>query len=120
LTEAKKYSHFSLDAGNDEEEIAELSKEIEGLATQASVYIVDMKSKGIIRSEGEIRYTLDLSCEAKMEQLIRFMYQVENANSLIKVSKYNMAPKTKQSSLVHAIISLYKIKQGEPEVVEET
>lgn len=109
-TESAKYSTFLGDAQEKEEEqITLVLKEIESLANKSSVYLVDMKPGNVNEAAGSKKITVNLNCEAQMEQLVDFMYNIENSNSLLSIEKYKVIPKSKESSVAKCSISVYKI-----------
>jgi len=55
------------------------------------------------------KYSLSLTCEAQMEQLADFMYNIEMANQLLTIDKYEISPKAKESSVARCNITLSKI-----------
>ncbi len=105
-----KYGSFLGNAQiSDDEQVTLLLKELEGLASKSSVYLVDMKPSGIKESGSSKRIMINMNCEAQMEQLVDFMYNIENSNSLISIEKYQLTPKTKESSVAKCSISVYKV-----------
>jgi hypothetical protein len=110
LTESSKYSSFLGDSQvSDDEQVTLVLKELESLASKSSVYLVDMKPGGIRESGSSKKILINLNCEAQMEQLVDFMYNMENSNSLISIEKYQLTPKTKESSVAKCSISVYKV-----------
>jgi len=108
-SEEKKYASYFLSANSDEEETAFLLLEIENLASLSSVYLIDLKPSGV-ETEGMIkRFKVNLSCEAEMEQLISFMYSIENSDMLLQVGAFTLNPKSKKSSVDRCNLLLYKI-----------
>jgi hypothetical protein len=110
VTQGAKYSSF-LGASNvsDDEQVTLVLKELESLANKSSVYLVDMKPGGIKESGSSKRILINLNCEAQMEQLVDFMYNMENSNSLISIEKYQLTPKSKESSVAKCSIAVYKV-----------
>lgn len=103
------YDSFLSSAKSEEEEMTSLLKEIESLANKTSVYLVDMKPAGL-KDKGEFRrYSINLNCEAQMEQLIDFMYNIENSNKLFSIEKYQIGPKSKESSIVKCSMSVVRV-----------
>jgi Tfp pilus assembly protein PilO len=86
-----------------------LLKEIESFANKSSVYLVDMKPAGLKPSDSSKKYLISLNCEAQMEQLSDFMYNIENSNKLLTIEKYQISPKSKESSVVRCSMSIAKI-----------
>ena len=109
LQETKKYASFLASAKSEEEEMVSLLKEIEGLASESSVYLIDMKPAGLKDSGSSGRYVINLNCEAQMEQIVSFMYAVENSNKLLSIEKYRISPKSNESSVAKCSMSIYKI-----------
>ena len=109
LAAKNKYSSFSNALESEEEEVTSLLKEIEVLANKSSVYLVDMKPASAKGSAGSKKYLINLNCEAQMEQLVDFIYNVENSNELLTIEKYQISPKSKASSVVKCSIYISKI-----------
>jgi len=92
--ETVRYQSFlAKPAASDEEESASLLKEIEKMASESNVYVINIKSKGVVREGGAVQHLVEINCEGRMEQIVRFMYYIENADTLLKVSRYNLTPK---------------------------
>ena len=96
---------FESAAGEDE---TSLLKEIETLANEASVYIIDIKPAGAKTGGGYSMYTVKLNCEAQMENVISFMYNIENSNDLLTIINYKITPKSKDSSIASCSMSVSK------------
>jgi hypothetical protein len=64
---------------------------------------------GAIKTMGELKkYQVNLNCEAQMEQVVNFMYYIENSSKLLTIEKYQMNPKSKESSVVICNLSISK------------
>ncbi len=110
LAENAKYGSFLANPSNNEDEqITSVLKEIEGLANKSSVYLVDMKPGNAKDSGASKKILVNLNCEAQMEQIVDFIYSIENSSSLLSIGKYQLAPKSKESSVVKCSISVYKV-----------
>ncbi|MDD5129677.1 MAG: GspMb/PilO family protein [Candidatus Omnitrophica bacterium] len=110
VTQGSKYSAFLGDSKiSDDEQVTLVLKELESLASKSSVYLVDMKPAGIKESGSSKKIFINLNCEAQMEQLVEFIYNMENSNSLISIEKYQITPKAKESSVAKCSISVYKV-----------
>ncbi|MFH0731464.1 MAG: hypothetical protein V2A72_00895 [Candidatus Omnitrophota bacterium] len=107
-TKMQKYSTFFSKAESEEEAIASFLKEVEKIANKSSVYLVDMKPGKLELQEGAMRYVLNLNCEAQMEQMVDFMYNIESSDSLLTVEKYRITPKSKDSSLAVCSMTVSK------------
>ncbi len=109
LAEHAKYNSYVSSSGSEEEELTLILKEIESLANKGSVYLVEMKPAGIKSMGSSKKYLISLSCEAQMEQLTEFMYNIENSSKLLSVERYQISPKSKESSVVKCSLSIGKI-----------
>lgn len=110
LTEGNKYNSYLGDSKiSDDEQITLVLKELESLASKSSVYLVDMKPNGIKESGSSKKILVNLNCEAQMEQLIDFMYNMENSDNLLSIEKYQITPKAKESSVAKCSIAVYKV-----------
>ena len=108
-SEMDKYALFLISAKSEEEETTSLLQEIEGIANEAGVYLVDMKPGGLKDMGSSKKYLINLNCEAQMEQLTDFMYNIENSSTLLTIEKYQISPKSKDSSVVKCSMAIVKL-----------
>ncbi|MDD5553619.1 MAG: type 4a pilus biogenesis protein PilO [Candidatus Omnitrophica bacterium] len=108
LAEREKLTPLLGNLGNPEEELTPLLQEIETMANKSSVYLVDMKPAGIKSSGPYRKFVINLSCEAQMEQLIQFMYDIENSSKLLSIDKYQIGPKSEESSIAKCSMTISK------------
>jgi len=99
LSEKNKYAHLIEGVVSEEEEAVSILKEIEGIANKSSVYLVDLKPAGLKKADNMNKYIVNLNLEAQMEQLISFMYEVEASLKWLSIEKYEITPKSKDSSI---------------------
>ena len=109
LLQSSQYASFFSAVQSEEEEITAILGEIEALANKSSVYLLDLKPAGQKESGLARKYMVNLNCEAKMEQMIDFMYNIENSNRLLIIEKYQMNPKSKESSIAKCSVGVSKI-----------
>jgi nitrate/nitrite-specific signal transduction histidine kinase len=109
LAAAVRYKTFIHSSRSEEEEMTALLKEIETLASDHSIYLIDMKPGGLQDVAGTKKYLLNLNCEAQLEQLISFMYDVEISQKLLTIVKYKIGPKAKDSSVARCSMSISKV-----------
>ncbi len=113
LSESKKYATFLEEATTDEEETTHLLKEIENIASKGSLYIVEMKPSGIREEENKIKkFIVNLTCEGQMEQVIGFMHNIENSQVLLNIEKFQLNPKSKESSIAQCAMTISKVVMG--------
>lgn len=109
LSEEARYARFIGGVKNEEEQVTSMLKEIETLTNKSSVYLVDMKPAGFKDSGSSKKYMVNLSCEGEMEQLVDFMYNLENSNKLLTIEKYQIVPKSRESSVASCTMIVSKI-----------
>jgi Tfp pilus assembly protein PilO len=110
LNESKKYASFMDGTQPEEETVTGLLKEIENIANKSSLYIVDMKPSGLKEEKDNTRkYLVNLNCEGQMEQIMDFMYNIENSNMLLTIERYQISPKSRESSVAQVTMTISKI-----------
>lgn len=109
LAERDKYNSFLSSIKSEDEEITSLLKEIEVMADKTSVYLIDMKPVDSRNTGEQNKYLVSLNCESQMEQLVSFMYSIENSVRLLTIDRYEISPKSKDSSIVKCSMSISKI-----------
>lgn len=109
LIESTKYKPFFSSSESEEEEMTSILKEIEAVANKNSVYLFDLKPGGSKNMGGSKKYIVNLNCEAQMEQITEFMYNIENSNKLLTIEKYEISPKSKESSIAKCSMSISRM-----------
>lgn len=107
--ESTQYRTFFEQPKTDDEEMTSILKEVENAANQTSIYLIDLKPAEIAVSGMSKTYRVNLNCEAQMEQLVDFMYNIENSNKILTVEKYQINPKSKESSVVRCRMTITKV-----------
>lgn len=96
---AAEFAPYLRAGSSQEEEVARILGEVEKLARKTSLYVVDMKPMGMTEEAANRKYTVDLNCEAQMEQITNFMYEIENSPILLVVESFSISPKSKETSI---------------------
>lgn len=109
VNESSKYSSFFYSAKSDEEQNTIILKEVESLANRSSVYLIDIKPAGVKETGTAKKFLINLSCEAQMEQLVDFMYNIENSIQLLIIEKFQISPKSTESSVARCTMTVSKI-----------
>lgn len=110
IGEAKNFAPFFIKSQSEEEETVVFMKEIESISSKSSLYIIDMKPAGSKTEKSSIkRFTVNLSCEGQMEQIMDFMYNIENSNELLVIERYQLNPKSKESMLIQCNLAISKL-----------
>jgi len=107
--EASNYAgYFSREASYDEGMNA-LLKRIEDLARRSSIDLLNIRPAGIKTEKGIIKYYVDLNCTGKMPQLVKFLYNVEQAKDILTVEKVSISPREENSSIALCRLTLSKV-----------
>ncbi|OGX19650.1 MAG: hypothetical protein A3K83_04740 [Omnitrophica WOR_2 bacterium RBG_13_44_8b] len=105
-----KYASYLAPVKSEDEETISFLKDVEKLANQSSISLVDLKAAGANTQKGSKEFRVNLNCEATMEQLINFMYNIENSDKLMSIDKYQMSPRTnKETNILQCTIVVSKI-----------
>ena len=106
--ETKAYKSFLSPAKTEEKTITEFLKEVENIAKESSVYLIDMKPTIKSEEAASTKYFVRLNFEAQMEQVMNFFYHVSIFNQLIKIEDFQLRPKTEGSSIISCDMSVSK------------
>ncbi|MFC1631232.1 GspMb/PilO family protein [Candidatus Omnitrophota bacterium] len=106
--EMDKYASFIVAAQSEDEEMGAFLQEIEDLANESSVYVIDIKAVGTETADVLKKYLLKLNCEAQMEQLTKFFYSIENAQTMLKIEQFDLRPKTAGLTVLRCALSISK------------
>jgi len=109
LADSAKYSSFLDDFKSEEEEMTSILKEIEAVAEDTAIYLVDMKPGGVKEAGSTRRYVINLNCEAPMEQLVEFIYMIEESDALLTIQKYQITRKSKENGLARCKLTISTI-----------
>ena len=108
MSESREYMSYSVEAKNPEEEMVGLLKEVEATAEKAGVSLMYVKPANTKDERGIKKYYCTLECEAAMEQVAVFFHDVESSTKLLKIEKYQIQPKGKESSVARCTVTIYK------------
>ncbi|GAG06155.1 unnamed protein product, partial [marine sediment metagenome] len=92
-----------------EEEVVVLLGEVEEMARNASLYIIDMKPLTAEEDSVSRKVAVDLNGEAQMEQILSFMHAVASAPRLLFVESVNITPKAKDSTIAKCNMKISNI-----------
>lgn len=104
----EQYAQYSSQAKSQEEEISGALKEIEILAGKTQVNLSEIKPTELKAEKLIKRYIVSLSCEGTMEQLINFMFQLEDSKALFSIENYSLASKDKEKGILKASMVISK------------
>ncbi|MGE5280586.1 MAG: type 4a pilus biogenesis protein PilO [Deltaproteobacteria bacterium] len=101
--------YYANTAATQEEETGLLLGEVEEMARRSALYVVDMKPLAGEEDAVSRKVSVDLNCEAQMEQILTFMHTVASAGRLLFVESVNLTPKSKDSSIVKCNMKISNI-----------
>ena len=64
-----------------------------------SVFILDIKPNPVEKYDFYKKYSVKIEAEAKISNLIDFIYQLENSPKLLRVSDFRLTPQKKETVL---------------------
>lgn len=110
LSETAKYTSFLKPGEGAEEGITVMLKEVESLANEESIYLLDMKPRrSVTKVDSFNEYSIDLTGEAQMDQVMDFMYNIENSSDLLTIDRYEISPKSRNSSVARFSMTISKL-----------
>ena len=106
--ESEQYASYLSKPEVEEKIITAFLKEVENLAKQSSVYLIDIKPAGQDADGTSTRYFAKVNFEAQMEQVVNFFHSITNAEELLKIESFEISPKTAGGSVVTCSSSISK------------
>lgn len=92
--------------GSDEEVVSEFLREIEKLARESGVSLSDVKPRTVNKREIHKEYLIDIRTEAALEDIITFLYRMNNSKMLLKVDKLILSLKEENADILRAIMMI--------------
>ncbi len=108
LAENSELATHAPSFGTPEEEMTTLLKDIESIANTSKVSLVFVKPGNIEAKNNIKRYYATLECESEMPDMVTFFHSVEGSSKLLKIERYLINPKNKESSIAHASLTISK------------
>jgi len=102
------YAAYAVTTGSDEEEVAGLLNEVEGVARKAGLALLNMKPKPAITTVFGKQYPVEVEVETEMTKLIKFIYGLRNSKYILGVKKLRLVPKGKKSSQIKGYVLIQK------------
>lgn len=107
--EFQKLSPLVRLSGSVEEQMAKVLSQIESIATKESITISNMRPQPVQDKKFYKRFVIEIKCEADINRLFKFFYELESPTSLLKIESLKLNPKATQSSVFEANILISKI-----------
>ena len=111
-TESKDLAIYATPVKDSEEEMTTLLKTLEAMTNQVGVNLVYVKPGTVKESPGLKKFYATLECESEMEQISTLFHSIESSPKLLKVEKYEIEPKSKDSSLARCSMMVSKTALG--------
>jgi nucleoside diphosphate kinase len=108
------YDGYALIAGSDEEEMASLLNEIEGLARKTGLSLVNVKPKPLTKEKVWKQYPVEIEVETEWASLIKFIHGLYTSKYLLRVKHLRLMPKGKRNTRVRGYLIVNKsvIQEG--------
>ena len=107
--EYEKYARYVTKAGSDEEAVAQILAEVEELARESRVYLVDTKPQPPVEAGFYKEYKAEIEIEGRVDAIVDFLYQLNNSTQLLRAEKLRIASKSKVSTTAKAFILITKV-----------
>lgn len=102
------YKEFTQRQDSEEEELAAALKEMESIALNSQVKITSIKPKGAKPFKNYKRYIIEIIAEAKINQFLKFIYDLEGSKNLLKVERLVLSLKSAQSDVLKGTLVIRK------------
>lgn len=106
--ESSRYSPYLSKPQAEKKEMTMFLKEVETIAKETSIYLIDIKHAGKDVDGLATRYFVKLNFEAQMEQTLHFFYKVAKFQKLVNLESYQIKPKSEGLSVVTCSASISK------------
>lgn len=94
---------------SDEKELTALLKDVESLASESGLHIINLKPRGARKERFYKSYEVELDCEFNIKQLTQFLTHIDNDPSLLKIKRFHLSAKENALSTLKANISIARI-----------
>jgi len=109
-SEYRKYKNYvRKTSASDEEDVANVLGEIEGLARSSGVSLVDIKPLVPKQTDFYKEYAIEVEVEGSMEQIVTFLHSLNNSAQLLRAVKLRIGLKDKESTAIKASLLVTKI-----------
>ncbi|MFH1318911.1 MAG: type 4a pilus biogenesis protein PilO, partial [Candidatus Omnitrophota bacterium] len=107
--EYEKYMKYVKKIGSNEEEVARILSAIESLARKSAVYLVDIKPQAPKDIDFYREYVVEVTVEGEMESIVRFLYELNISEQLLRAEKLQINLKEKATSVIKAGIIVTQV-----------
>jgi len=107
--EFEKYVGYVERSGSDEEEVAKILGEIETLARQSNVYLVDVKPKAPQKIDFYKEYSVEIEAEGDIADIVTFLHQINISKQLLRAEKLRLNTKENELSVLKSSMMITKV-----------
>jgi len=107
--EYQKYIQYVSKSGSDAEEVEKILGEIETLARQSAINLVDMKPQSSREIEFYKQYYIEVEVEGEIDVLIKFLHQINVSSLLLRAEKLRMKLQKKDSAVIKSSMLISKV-----------
>jgi hypothetical protein len=107
-SDSREFMAYSVEGKSPEEEMTTLLQEIESLADKASVSLVYVKPANVETDRDVTKCMATLECESQMEQIAGFFHSIESSTKLLRIEKFEIQPKNRESSIARCSLTVSK------------
>lgn len=108
IEQYKKYADLIRPALSDEEEIAAMLKVIEEIASQNQMQITNIRPQPVREGEFYKEFIFELSAEANMRQLGKFIYDIQGSGNILRVKRLILTSSVSTKKVLKASMEISK------------
>jgi len=105
----KSFSGYIERSGSDEKEVAKILGEIEALAGQSNIYLVDTKPQTPKKIDFYKEYIIEIEVEGEMTSLTKFFHQVNISSQLLRIKKLRLSSKNEEGTILKSSLVITKV-----------
>jgi len=106
--EYAKYAQLIKPSQTDEEEIASMLTAIEVLARGNNIYIRNIRPEPIKENEFYKEFIFELTAEAGIERLGKFIYDIQSSGNLLRVKRLTLSASSKGADNLRVVLEISK------------
>jgi len=107
--EFEKYVEYVERSGSDEEVVAKILGEIEALARQSRVYLVDVKPQAPKKVDFYKEYSVVIEAEGKVANLTTFLHHINMSAQLLRVETLRLNAKGAENKTLKSSMLITKV-----------
>ncbi|MBU2540441.1 MAG: type 4a pilus biogenesis protein PilO [Candidatus Omnitrophica bacterium] len=90
-------------------EMARLLSEIESIAKEAGVNILNLRPHEIEDKRFYKRFLIELKSEGTSQQILRFIFSLESSQLLLRIEKFNLSSRISKGNLLNATLTVSRV-----------